>query len=94
MRAREHQMRQMEAQLQQIERQVNRRHQELRHVLWHELTADGLIEPGESRLRIKVTEDVIRINGQKLKGAQEEKYRALLRRFDIVPDSTLDFEED
>ena len=93
-RAEETRQRQLEGHLRRLEALQYRGQQEMQVVLRRELVADGLIEPGEKRIRIKLTDSQVRVNGTKLENRLDAKYRELLRHYHLKPDATLEISED
>ena len=81
----------LEEKMRALEKRMKAFEQELKS----ELVKDGLIESVDSKARIEMKDDYIKLNGKKLSPEMEKKYRKLMKKFeiDIKGDSTWRLDE-
>lgn len=60
---------------------MKERHNSMEKELKSELRRDGLVSSDDQRVKIKISEDSFKINGQKLTEDQERKYRHILKKY-------------
>ncbi|MDX2250531.1 MAG: M56 family metallopeptidase [Bacteroidia bacterium] len=84
-------------QMREVEEQVRaerERYKGMSSNLKSELLRDGLILSADEKVKIRVQDGELKINGKKLSGDQNRKYRAILRKFgfDADEDGSLQFD--
>ncbi|MEZ4772904.1 MAG: M56 family metallopeptidase [Bacteroidia bacterium] len=73
---------------------MHERHDSMKKELQSELRRDGLVSSDNGKVKIKISEDSFKINGQKLTEDQERKYRRILKKygFNAGDEGTLQFD--